>query len=471
MAGFGGVPVAMIVMLVRIVWPDAGQTMDERQAVDLAREYLASEDGAQRRKLALKLAEYDGDFEPVIRRLSERSFEPIEAGYHPKERFSVPKLRARHPYDLLYFTVPKGYRPDRPTGLIVFMHGGGNATSRRAPRYSMNFPDDGDGDGDGDDESDQLGDLFDATGMIAVGPSAPWDEDSSYRWCLPEADDYLADVILECKSRFNIDADRVFLMGHSMGGFGAYHHIQRQPDRFAAVVVNAGSWSLAHLPAIRGTRLCIVQGVHDAVRGERWHYTDVEYARWTDKLLSQDKHDYVYFEHEGGHGKGQGKPYIAKFLKSNEALRRDPYFPHVVLASPAGFKRWYCFPVEHNRWLTLNEALDGKLEYDELIDNDADDFDDWRLEHRQSRRAGASIEAVNRLDNTIVVTARNVARFTVWLHPNMVDAGKPVTVVVNGQNRVTAKVKPSLSTALESYERRGDWGLIYPMKFELVGRW
>ncbi|HEY2253508.1 MAG TPA: alpha/beta fold hydrolase, partial [Planctomycetaceae bacterium] len=433
------------------------------EAVDAAREYLATDDDDEREELAAKLARFDGDLEPVIRDLSARSFKPVKAGYLPEQHFSVPALLEKHPQDLLYFTVPRDYRPDRSTGLIVFMHGGGNTSSRRAPRYSMNFP-------EGDVNDDQLGDLFDATGMVAVGPSAPWDEESSYRWCLPEADEYLADVIRECKSRFNIDSERVFLIGHSMGGFGAYHHIQRQPDRFAAIVVNAGSWSLAHLPAFRGTRLCIIQGVHDAVKNERWHYTDIAYARWTDKLLAREKHDYVYFEHDGEHGKGAGKPYIAKFLKSAETLRRDPYFPRVVLASPAGFKRWYSFPVKHNRWLTLDEAVDGKLEYDELIDNAADEFDDWRLEHRKSRRKGASIDAVNRHDNTIVVTTRNVAKFTVWLHPKMVDVHKPVTVVVDGKPRVTTKVKLSLMTALESYERRGDWGLIYPMKIEVEVR-
>lgn len=462
MTGFCNVSVSMILMLAVTVGPNGVQAMNRAQAVDLARDYLSSDDDDDRREMAAKLVEYDGDFQPVIRELSNQSFKPVKAGYLPEEHFSVPTLLEKRPDDLLYFTVPKAYQPDRPTGLIVFMHGGGNASSRRAPKYSMNFPDK-----DDEDEEDQLGDLFDATGMVAVGPSAPWDEESSYRWCLPESDDYLADVILECKHRFNIDAERVFLIGHSMGGFGAYHHIQRQPDRFAAVVVNSGSWSLAHLPAFRGTRLCVVQGVRDAIKGERWHYTDIEYARWTDKLLAQDKHDYVYIEHPGEHGKGQGKPFIAKFLKTVETLRRDPYFPHMVLASPVGFKRWYCFPVEHNRWLTLNEAVDGKLEYDELIDNDADDFDDWRLEHRKSRRAGSSIDAVNRGDNNIVVTTRNVARFTAWLHPRMVDVKKPVNVVVNAKQRVTAKLKPSLLTALESYERRRDWGLIYPMKIEI----
>jgi hypothetical protein len=82
-------------------------------------------------------------------------------------------------------------------------------------------------------------------------------------------------------------------------------------------------------------------------------------------------------------------------------------------------------------------------------------------------RPGAAIEATSRGDNTIAVTARNVALFTVWLHPRMIDVNKPVKVVVNDKTRFDARVKPSLVTALESYERRGDWGLVYPVRVEI----
>lgn len=460
MASRIGLCIAIALTLAVTLAPRASQAMEAADALKLARAYLAAEDDEEREGLAEKLAEYQGEIDPLLKQLAAKTYEPVEAGYHYEERFSVRALRKKHKQDLLYFWVPKSYRPERAAGLIVFMHGGGNASSRRAPRYYMNWPEE-------DDEGSQLGDLFEGTGMVAVGPSAPWDEESSYRWCLPEADEYLADVILECKHRFHIDADRVFLMGHSMGGFGAYHHIQRQPDRFAGVIVSAGSWSLGHWPAIRGTRLCIVQGVHDAEKDHRWHYTDVAYARWTDKLLARDKHDYIYFEHDGDHGVREGLAQMKQFFKSSQGLRRDPYFPRVALASPAGFKRWYSSPVEHNRWLTLNESTSGKIEYDELLCDDDVEFDDWKLEYQRSRRKGSSLDAVNKGDNTIAVTARNVARFTVWLHPKMVDLKKPVTILVNGEKRFTGNVQPSLVTALDSYRRRGDWGMIYTAKVEV----
>lgn len=445
--------------------PSPGQTIDGAQAVQLARDYLTADDDAKRKTLAASLATYSGDIPSVLKALSARTFKPVKSGYHPQEHFTVPELLVTRSKDLLYFNVPDSYRPDRPTGLIVFLHGGGKTTSRRAPRVFLNFPD------EDDEESNQLGDIFAATGMIAVGPSAPWDEESWYRWCLRESEPYLADVIVECKSRFNIDPDRVFLIGHSMGGFGAYHHVQRQPDRFAAVIVSAGSWSQAYWPVIRGTPLCIVQGVHDAQPKIRWHSTDVEYARWTDKLLTQLNLDHTYFEHGGEHAVRYGKQYIARFLESAKELRRDPYYPHVALATPLGFRRSYCSSVRHNRWLTLNEAANGSLEYDELTSNGSESFDQWRLKHRKRERDASSIEAWNQGGNAIAVETKHVKRFTLWLHPRMVDPRRPVLVAVNGAAPVAYKVKPSLLTALESYERRAITLRVMSARRHASGAW
>jgi hypothetical protein len=206
------------------------------------------------------------------------------------------------------------------------------------------------------------------------------------------------------------------------------------------------------------------------VPGGRWHYTDVEYGRWTDKILSRENLDHVYLEHDTHHAIGYGREKIAAYFASAHDLRRDPYYPHVTLASPEGFKEFCCTAVTHNRWLTLNEATKGELKYDELVSHSNGDFDSWRLEHRRSDHRGAMIDAVNQGDNTIAVTTRNVARFTVWLHPQMVNVAKKVTIKVDGKVRFADRVKPTLATALESYERRRDWGLIYPIKIELNTR-
>jgi len=442
--------------------PAGAEVLDQAAAVKLCREYLASQSPSERRHLAARLAAYEGQIEPVLRVLAARTYPPAGPGYLPEESFASADLRKKHPEDLLYFVVPQSYRADRPAGLIVFLHGGGASTSRRAPQATLQAPDK-----NSPHYTNRSGDMLAATGMITVGPSAPWDRESYHRWCLPQADEYIADVILDCKRRFNIDPDRVFLLGHSMGGFGAYHHALRQPDRFAAIVVSSGSWSLGYWPVIRGTPIGIVQGVHDALRGVRWHYTDVEYGRWTDKILARENLDHTYLEHGGRHGIGYGRPKIAEYFASARLFRRDPFYPHVTLASPEGYGNSFCYPVAHNRWLTLNEAVPGDLEYDELVSHSRGDFDSWSLEHRIRNRRGAMIDAVNRGDNTIAVTTRNVARLTLWLHPRMVDVAKPLVIVVDGAVRFEGRVAPSLVTALESYERRQDWGMIYPIKIEL----
>ena len=165
--------------------------------------------------------------------------------------------------------------------------------------------------------------------------------------------------------------------------------------------------------------------MNDAARDERWHHTDVEYARWTHRIFTRESLEHEYHEHDGGHDISNNREIVGKYCAANAELRRDPYYPHVTLASPLGFAWNYLHRVRHNRWLTLDESTDGELEYDDLVTCDDDDFDTWRLEHRRYSRRGCMIDAINGGRNRIAVTTLNVARFTVWLHPKMVDVAKP----------------------------------------------
>jgi len=432
---------------------------------DMARQYLSARDAETRQTLARQLDLSGCDPVSVVRALRPAPATDVTPGYYPGEHFRTPELLKKHPDSLLFYVVPEGYRPNTPTALVVLMHGGGTGSPPTAPRTYMRVH---------DKTGRAYGDVFSKSGMIAVGPSAPVSK-SSARWCLPESDDYIRDVVIESQARFNIDPDRVVLMGYSMGGFGAFHQAQRQPDRFAAVLAGAGSWSFAYWPVIHGTPLWIVHGANDAVPGKRPRFTDVEYARWADKLLTQQGIPHEYLEHAGGHGLEDAHAPMCQFVERMPAVRRDPYHPRVVCASPTGFSTGAKFPVSHNRWVTILETADGKLTYDCLrakgprqgwkmpIEN----WQGWELTHSRRAYPGALVDATNEGENRFSVTTKNVKRFALWLHPKMVDLSMPVRVTVNGEVAFDAKIKPSVTIALRSFERRRDWGLIYPAMVEL----
>ena len=46
----------------------------------------------------------------------------------------------------------------------------------------------------------------------------------------------------ELADEFNIDANRVYVLGHSMGGTGTWNAIHQQPERFAAAIATAGGF-------------------------------------------------------------------------------------------------------------------------------------------------------------------------------------------------------------------------------------
>jgi poly(3-hydroxybutyrate) depolymerase len=444
------------------------------EATRLSRAYLDCSDAKEKETIAKGLALYDRAWEEVVAALRSKVHAPVKAGFHPAEHFRKPRLRAKHPEDLLYFAVPSSYDPGRPSALVVFMHGGGKGSPRTAPAGYMTPATARDS-----PNGSHMGEIFEQAGMIGVAPSAPWNENDNSRWCLPESDDYVADVIEDCRVRFAIDSDRVFLMGHSMGGFGAFQMAQTQPDRFAGIVAVSGSWTLAHWPSLRGTDFCIVHGVKDAERNVRDRHTDVSFSRWADRMLTDAGVPHHCLEHEGGHGFGHSKPQVLEYLRSADDVRRDPFFPKVSLTTPAGHHVSRLRPVHHRRWLTLAAAADGEVDYEGVRiqggkghsrNSAPEDWDRWRLERIPVRRKGARIEAEHLGGNRFAVTTTHVARFTLWLHPKMVDPDRKITVTVNGDTHRLEAAAPSLRTALDAFERRRDWGMIYPGRLTIEVR-
>lgn len=457
----------------------AGETnsmqLTREQAEQAARQYLALPRD-KRADLEKLLGGYSGPIDPVIESLKPAPGKAeVRKGEIKKEHFTVPGLAGRYPEDLLYFYVPDNYDPAKPIGLFIFMHGGDGGTPREMAGVIVSSPDE-------DPKSRGLRPQIEKASFITVAPSAPT-PGSGQRWNMPEVDEYIISVIDECAHRFNIDRDRIFLGGHSMGGYGAYHLCQRLNDRLAGALLSAGAWKISDFRTLAGTGAYIIHGRNDTAPGaapiksqgtRRAEWTGVAFARAADELMKRDGVEHIYHEHAGGHSFRDGKEGLVDFIKWTDARKRNPYPARVWAVSPRG--SWLAgnaTKTPDSYWIGIREVGSDKIEYDAItltgpnVAKTAEDFEKQGYTLGKTDLRGGRIEAEMSGDNVIRVKTENVKGFSIWLHPKMVDFARPVTVVLNGA-RQEHVVRPSLLDALRSYERKKDWGLIYHAEIRLV---
>ncbi len=441
-------------------------------------------------ELLRPLAEYRGDWEAVIRALEQaepRAWTAPTPSLQEQE-FARPGLQGKHPNSRLFFQVPANYTPAAPAGLLIFMHGGGAGSPLDAGLPYL-----------GNHRTVGLAEHLAKFPYIVVTPSAPVSTNSSSRWNLPETETYLEDVISECRYRFNLDPDRVALGGFSMGGFGAWMQCERFLDKIAAGFI--GGMGTAYLDInyrafAGGAPLFVVFGQYDGFVEQMEHFhgpgvklpdeqrppRDLSLAGW-EKLALRRFQEYniplVFKWHQGGHTmRGEAAPAMEIFFDWVQAKKRDPFHPRTVVVSPGGVifsgKISQYSPVLHKRWCSILELAGGRIGYD-LFKIDfslpwrpraMETYDEYRQRHKFIEKrveiAGGWVDVEYQGDNVFEAETENVKRFSLWLHPAMVDFARPVTVRVNGQALSFRDLKPNLPDALRSYRRRRDWRLIYP---------
>jgi len=455
----------------------------KREIVDIARDYLACASDEARNGLRADLESQEGDLQEIVEALKPQRPDRPETGWMLSRPFKSPRLAGKYREQPITLYVPPSYDASKAHGLLVFLHGGGQGRGDHGRHFY--------------DHNAAVNPLFEACGRIVCYPSAPPNERCWSRWQLPEADQYLADVIEEIEHFCHVNPNDMILGGHSMGGMGAYHMAHRFADRFASVLASAGHWDFACWRALMGTTLWINQGINDAILFRRRHGTDVEFARLARQRLEQAGVPVVYREHSGSHHLCDALWVLREWLGWCRDQRRDPFFPHVVAVTPRGLTPWsdwrrhkaplaayenstdfHSIPESpHARWVTIEGVGRETILFDMVTMSDCrdeveDDWSNFRLTLKRKHIPGGIAEARVREDKAIEVMPRNVTGFTLWLHPGMVDF-QDVRVLVRGQERFRGPLRPSLATLLDSYLRRRDWGLLYPAKVTVAddGTW
>jgi polyhydroxybutyrate depolymerase len=127
--------------------------------------------------------------------------------------------------------VPAGYDPSRPTPLVIALHGYSEFNTYVAGVLRLDP---------------------NAGGYLLISPSGTRDEAGKYFWNATDAccnffgsmvDDvaYLNRLIDEIGAAYNVDPRRIYVVGHSNGGFMAYRFACASAGRIAAVISVAGA--------------------------------------------------------------------------------------------------------------------------------------------------------------------------------------------------------------------------------------
>jgi predicted peptidase len=125
------------------------------------------------------------------------------------------------PYALF---VPSTYNPDVPSPLMVSLHG-----LTRTYDWLMGY--------------EGFLDLAEREGVIVVTPlgytrSAWYGAKKEHPYARQSEQDVMQ-VLSLVRDNYNVDANRIYLWGHSMGGGGTYHLAAKYPDIWAALGVAA----------------------------------------------------------------------------------------------------------------------------------------------------------------------------------------------------------------------------------------
>ena len=316
-------------------------------------------------------------------------------------------------YESAYVVRSVGERPAGGWPLFIAMHGGGGAPKEvndqqwgEMQRHYFNHP--------------ELG------GYKYLALRAPNDTWNGFY------DDYVYPLIGNLTSNFNlfgdIDADKVYLLGYSHGGYGAFAIGPKMPDHFAAIHASAAAPTDGETvpQTLRST-------VFTAMVGEK----DLAYDR-----LSRDQ----------------------KFGAQVKALRggRTDIYP-VRVDVMQGF--------EHGN-LNDRDKIAEMYQYGrnpvpaELswlqTDGVIRDFF-WLASPNPAKQR--EIDA-SRSGNTITVTTRNGALGHLLLDTRMVDFSRPLALEVDGR-KSQLKVAPSLKTLCETMARRGDPELAFSAQVPL----
>ncbi|HXD31115.1 MAG TPA: PHB depolymerase family esterase [Pyrinomonadaceae bacterium] len=170
------------------------------------------------------------------------------------EQTYVNKRGEKMPY-LLF--VPSGYDKQKKYPLVLWLHGGG--ARGNDPKINLTF---GDQHGFGfltrsDNQSRYPSFVF----APQCPPNRVWGDPAANN--LTAEMNLVLEILGQLQADYSIDPARLYVMGISLGGYGAWDVIVRRPGIFAAAVPICGGGAPAKASLMKATAIWAFHGDHD----------------------------------------------------------------------------------------------------------------------------------------------------------------------------------------------------------------
>ena len=302
-------------------------------------------------------------------------------------------------FDFQYF----GKKPKEGWSLYFSLHGGGQTEPAFNEKQWVRHQD--------------LYKVKEGIVFIPRSPTNTWN-----MWHQDHIDPLFNRIIQNMIMLYEVDPNKVYLMGYSAGGDGVFQLAPRMADRFAAAAMMAGHPNETSPLGLRNLPFTIHMGENDTP-----YNRNKVAAEWKGKLKDLRNNDPEGYPHlvkihqEKGHWMELLDTVAITWMSR---YRRDP-FPKKVF--------WKQDDVTHNRFYWLRD--ENPTERSLIV---------------------ASIEG-----QTIEIENTSVSDFTIMLNDSLIDMDKSVTVKYNGKEVFNATVPRTSTTILNSIREYGDPESVY----------
>jgi Transglutaminase-like superfamily len=303
-----------------------------------------------------------------------------------------------------------GQKPASGWGLVIAMHGGGNAAAALNDQQWRGM-------------FRRYKDHAEAGGYVYLSLRAPNDTWNGFY------DDAICPLVERLIRQFvvlgEVNPDKVYTLGASHGGYGAFVIGPKMPDRFAAIHASAAAPTPGETKGenLRDVRFTFMVGERDTAygRAERCLDFDREVQSWRKSFGGYPGH--FEWETDIGHQ----VPDLDKLGEMFTSGVRKPYPTRIVWAQSDDV-------LHHFYWVEASHPTD-------------------------SGRIDATVN-----DNTITLKTEHQDEVVLWLDPTLVNLSRPVIVTKADGQALTVTANPNVETFCVALEGRADPRLAAPQR-------